>query len=240
MFDNIFFILFPYAAISICVIGTIYRYFKKGFTYTSLSSQFLESGELFYASVPWHFGVLGVLAGHLIGFVLPKQVLWFNGVPLRLYILETTGFVLGLLCLIGVISFVIRRVTTARIWAVTTPMDMVVLLLLLIQVSLGVAIAVFYRWGSSWYVISAVPYLRSLFVLQPDPAMLVPLPMMVKLHIINAFTILVVFPFSRLVHALVIPVQYLWRPYQIVIWNWNRKKLRGNVLKKVGATAVTK
>jgi nitrate reductase gamma subunit len=106
-------------------------------------------------------------------------------------------------------------------------MDIVVLLLLLIQVALGVYTAVFYRWGSSWYASSVVPYLRSLFVLQPDAQLIAPLPVVVKLHILNAYLLIAVFGFSRLVHMLVVPLQYLWRPYQVVVWNWNRRKLRG-------------
>jgi nitrate reductase gamma subunit len=106
-------------------------------------------------------------------------------------------------------------------------MDVVVLLLLLAQVALGIYTAVFYRWGSSWYAASAVPYLRSLFTLQPDVTMIAPLPLAVKLHILNAYLLVAVFGFSRLVHMLVVPVHYLWRPYQVVIWNWNRKKIRG-------------
>jgi nitrate reductase gamma subunit len=106
-------------------------------------------------------------------------------------------------------------------------MDIVVLLVLLVQVALGIYIAIFYRWGSSWYATSAVPYLRSLFTLQPDLTMIVPLPLAVKLHILNAYVFLVILPFSRLVHMLVVPIHYLWRPYQLVIWNGNRRKLRG-------------
>jgi nitrate reductase gamma subunit len=57
--------------------------------------------------------------------------------------------------------------------------------------------------------------------------MIAPLPLAVKLHILNAYALVAVFAFSRLVHMLVVPVHYLWRPYQLVIWNWNRKRLRG-------------
>jgi nitrate reductase gamma subunit len=105
-------------------------------------------------------------------------------------------------------------------------MDVVVLLVLLVQVALGVYTALFYRWGSSWYATSAVPYLRSLFVLQPDLTMIAPLPQAVKLHIINAYIFLAILPFSRLVHMLVVPINYLWRPYQVVIWNWDRRRGR--------------
>jgi nitrate reductase gamma subunit len=227
MFDNLLFIIFPYAAALLAVVVTAQRYFKKGFTYSSLSSQFLESHELFYGSVPWHIGIIGVLAGHLIGFLFPAGVLWFNSVPARLYILETTGLLFGLLSLVGLVNLIVRRHVSSRVRAVTSLMDVVVLLLLLTQVLLGVYTAVFYRWGSSWYATSAVPYLRSLFTLQPDVAMIAPLPTVVKLHILNGFVLVAVFGFSRLVHMLVVPIHYLWRPYQVVIWNWNREKIRG-------------
>ena len=225
--DNLLFVIFPYTVIILAVVVTAQRYLKKGFTYSSLSSQFLEGGELFYGSAPFHIGILGVLAGHLIGFLFPKSVMLFNSVPLRLYILESTALLFGLMCLVGIVNLIVRRHVSARVRAVTSLMDVVVLLLLLIQVVLGVYTAIFYRWGSAWYAASAVPYLRSLFTLQPDVAMIAPLPLMVKLHFLNAWVLVAVFGFSRLVHMLVVPVHYLWRPYQLVIWNWNRKRIRG-------------
>lgn len=239
MLDNLFYIIFPYAAFTLAVVVTVQRYLKRGFTYSSLSSQFLESDELFYGSVPWHIGILVVLLGHVIGFVIPRQVLWFNGVPARLYVLETTGLLFGLLALVGIVSLIVRRFTSARIRAVTSWMDMVVLLVLLVQVILGVYTALFYRWGSSWYATSAVPYLRSLFTLQPDLTMIVPLPLAIKAHLLNAYIFLALLPFSRLVHMLVIPIPYLWRPYQLVIWNGDRRKLRGQAPRPKPKTAET-
>ena len=135
MLDIFFFIILPYAALTLAVVVTLQRYFKRGFTYSSLSSQFLESDELFYGSVPWHIGILIVLAGHVVGFAIPRQVLWFNGVPARLYVLEITGLLFGL-PLVGIVSLFVRRITSPRIRAVTSLMDVLVLLVLLVQVAL--------------------------------------------------------------------------------------------------------
>jgi nitrate reductase gamma subunit len=226
MLDNLLYIIFPYAAFTLAIVVTVQRLIRRPFSYSSLSSQFLEGDELFYGSVPWHIGILIVLTGHFIGLAIPRQVLWWNGVPARLYVLETTALLFGLLALVGIVSLIVRRLTSARIRAVTSGMDIVVLLVLLIQVVLGVYTALFYRWGSSWYAASAVPYLRSLFLLQPDLKMIAPLPMAVRAHIVNAFVFLAILPFSRLVHMLVVPINYLWRPYQIVIWNWDHRRNR--------------
>ncbi|MEZ5424123.1 MAG: respiratory nitrate reductase subunit gamma [Pyrinomonadaceae bacterium] len=166
-------------------------------------------------------------SGHLIGFLFPKEVLWFNGVPVRLYILETTGLLFGLLALIGIVALMWRRrIRMPRIRAVTSTVDTVVLVLP-IRAGRSRRLRPSSTWGSSWYAASAVPYLRSLFLFQPDVEMIKPLPHIVKTHIINAFVLIAIFPFSRLVHMVSLPIEYLWRPYQVVIWNWDRKKIRG-------------
>lgn len=225
MYDNLLFIIFPYTAAVLAIVVSAYR-LTRGYTYSSLSSQFLEGRELFYGSVPWHYGIIAVLTGHIIGFLVPARVLAFNAVPWRLYLLESSALAFGLLCLVGIVVLIVRRATSARIRAVTTPLDAAILLLLLTQVATGVFIAIFYRWGSSWYAYSAAPYLRSLFALEPDIKLIAPLPFIFKLHMFNAFVLLAVFPFSRLLHALAVPVHYLWRPYQVVIWARDRGRAR--------------
>jgi len=222
--NALLFVVMPYTVMLLFFVGTIMRYFKAPFSYSSLSSQFLENRNLFYGSVPWHYGIIAVLTGHLVVFCVPGSLLEFNRVPWRLYALELTGLALALFALVGLLNLVVRRLGNARIRAVTSPMDLVLLTLLLLQVGLGVASAIFYRWGSSWYAVSAVPYLRSLVLLNPDISQAAVWPMTVKLHVIGAFTLVAIFPFTRLVHVLVLPLHYLWRPYQKVVWNFDRKR----------------
>jgi nitrate reductase gamma subunit len=209
----------PYLAIILGVVVTFMRYFSDRFSYSSLSSQFLENRQLFWGSVPWHYGILFILTGHLVGFLIPRTVLAWNSVPVRLYILEGTALAFGLLTLWGAVVLVIRRAVTARIRAVTSTMDVVLLLALLAQVVAGVGIAVSHRWGSSWYAGFAVPYLWSILRLSPDIALVANLPFMVQFHIVGAFVIVALLPFTRLVHLLSLPYSYVWRPYQVVIWN---------------------
>jgi len=219
IWDVIAFQIFPYVAVVIFFVESIRRYRQKRFSFSSLSSQFLEGNQLFLGTVPFHYGIMMVLVGHLIAFLFPRQLLAWNSVPIRLYILEITGLIGGLSCLVGLVGLIVRRFRFPRIRAVTSPMDVIILTVLLVQVSLGVHIALTLRWGSSWFAAALTPYLRSLFVFQPDITMLAPLPLVVKLHIFGMFLFVLLLSYSRLVHMLVIPWQYLWRPPQLVIWN---------------------
>ncbi len=105
-------------------------------------------------------------------------------------------------------------------------MDLLIELILLIQIVFGLWVAFEYRWGSSWFASVMSPYLISIFTLNPQIDAVSGMPWVIKIHVSLAYTILLLIPFTRLVHLLVFPLSYLWRPYQKVIWNWNRKKVR--------------
>lgn len=227
MSDQLLFTILPYVAMIIATFVPLARYRSEKFKFTSLSSQFLEGKNLFWGSMPWHIGILGVMTGHFIAFLIPKQILAFNSVPLRLVILEVTGLALALLALVGLTLLIIRRLTNKRIMVVSSKSDFVVLAVLMIQVLTGIGIAVGYRWGSNWYAASMVPYLRSVFIMfKPNLEYVVSMPWLVKLHIVNAYIILMLIPFTRFVHFLVVPFPYLTRRWQIVRWNWDPAKIR--------------
>jgi len=223
---NFLFIALPYVALTVFLIGTIYRYKGTKFKFSSLSSQFLEGRKLFWGSVPFHWGLFFLFCGHLIAFLIPGSVLAWNSEPLRLVVLEASAFVFGLSVLFGMTNLFIRRNTDARIRVVTSKMDLVIELLIIIQVILGLWIAYGYRWGSSWFSAVLSPYLWSIFYLNPQIDAVSNMPLVVQLHISIAFVIVLLIPFSRLVHLLVFPMHYIWRPYQRVIWYWDRRKVR--------------
>jgi nitrate reductase gamma subunit len=102
--------------------------------------------------------------------------------------------------------------------ATTAAFDWIVLAALLAQLVTGVAVAIAYSWGSSWFAAVAAPYLWSLARLQPDITAVAALPALVKAHVLGAFLLVGVFPFSRLVHVLQVPTPYLWRRPQVVRW----------------------
>jgi nitrate reductase gamma subunit len=223
MFDLILFGIFPYVAVALALAVGSYRYLVDRYSWSSHSSQFLESRVLFWGSVTWHYAILLILLAHLLAVLFPSGWGVLLGRPVRLYFLEVTGLALGLSTVLAIVLLLIRRLTDARLAAVTTRIDWAVLALLLLQVATGVYIAFTLRWGGVWYVHTATPWLRSLLTLQPEVQYLAVLPTVVKLHAFNAFLLVALLPFSRLVHALSVPLGYLARPYQVVVWYRERR-----------------
>lgn len=219
MNDFLLFAALPYSALVVFFLMTIQRYRQRKFTYSTLSSQFLENQMHFWGSVPFHYGILTVLAGHFFAFLLPGTILAWNAAPLRLFLLEATGLAFAVLALLGLVNTVLRRWAVTKARRTSNAGDWILYAILLVQVGSGIGISVLHGWGSSWYSTSIVPWLRSLFTFQPDVAFMSGLPVLVKLHAISAFCLIGVFPFTRLVHILVVPNPYLWRRTQVVIWN---------------------
>jgi nitrate reductase gamma subunit len=225
MWDTFLYAVIPYLAVGIAIVGGIARYRIDRFSYSSQSSQFLESRALFWGSVAWHYGILLVLGAHVVALVFWDGWATVVSEPTRLYSLEVAGLALSLLAFFGLALLIGRRLTSARVRAVTTPMDWVLLVFLIVQVGLGIWVALGYRWGSDWYVHTVVPWLISLFKLNPKTEYVAILPAVVKAHAVVGFGIIALFPFTRLVHIVTVPLTYLYRPYQVFVWN--RRASRG-------------
>ena len=216
--NQLLLVVFPYLAMFVFLLGTIMRYRKAPFTYSSLSSQFLENRQHFWGLVPFHYGIVTVLIGHIVAFLIPRQILLWNSKPLRLYVLEISALIFCLLTLVGLLGAIVRRLTVSKIREVTSPLDWHVFVILLFQVASGIYVAVFHPWGSSWFAAALTPYLWSLVKFNPDLSFIAMMPLAVKAHIVSAYVLIGITPFTRLVHVLVVPNPYLWRRPQVVRW----------------------
>lgn len=221
--DLFLFAALPYLALALLVFGSIYRYKTRRFTYSALSSQFLEARALKWGTVPFHVGILVLLVGHLVPFLLPD--LWRELTAGRSFLLavETVGVAAALLTVVGLGVLFLRRITAPKIQGVTTVMDLVVVLLLLVQVVVGLGVALGHRWGAAWSVGTTTPYLWSLLKLQPDVSYVAGLPPLARLHLVGAWALFALVPFSRLVHLFSLPLGYLARPPQRVVWATRRR-----------------
>src|SRR3970282_645361 len=99
--NQFLFVVLPYMVMFIFFVGTIMRYRKAQYTYSSLSSQFLENQQHVWGLEQLHHGIITGVTGQLVAFLIPRSVLMWNSRPLRLYILEITALIFGLLTLVG-------------------------------------------------------------------------------------------------------------------------------------------
>lgn len=223
MADAFFLVGLPYAALGVAILGTLYRFRKRQYGVSALSSQMLEDRALVFGTLPWHVGIFVVAIGHLVPFLMPG--VWHALASNRAFLLavEAIGLAAGVLAALGLCVLIVRRALTARLQSVTVVMDQVILVLLLAQVVLGLLVATGYRWGSSWASGTLWPYVWSILTLRPEPGLVAEMPAVIKAHVIGAWLIAACVPFSRLVHAFSVPLEYLARAPQRVIWATERR-----------------
>lgn len=224
MVDAFLFVGLPYIAIITCIIGCIWRSHYDRYSMSARSSQFLEDGKLLFGSLPWHVGIIIILLGHLVVAIVPRIWSSLMSVPSILFAVEALGVACSILAIFGLSTLIYRRITDARVQAVTTTMDLIVVLLLLAQIVIGLLTSLTFRYGAAWSAGTVVPYFWGLLTLHPDMLYVTGFPMLFKLHIIGAWLFIALIPFTRLMHILAVPLGYLFRAPQLVIWNNARRQ----------------
>jgi nitrate reductase gamma subunit len=224
MVDAFLFIGLPYIAIVTAVLAGFARTRNNRFSMSSRSSQFLEDRQLLWGSAPWHIGILLVLLGHVIAGLFPQTWASLLSVPGALLTIQVIGVACSVLAIAGLSLLIYRRVTSARVQAVTTSADLIVVALLMVQIIVGLLSAMSFHYGAVWSTGTVVPYVWGLLTLSPDLAYVADFPMLFKLHLVGAWLILLALPFTRLMHLLAVPLQYLWRAPQLVVWNTTRRR----------------
>jgi nitrate reductase gamma subunit len=211
-------VIVPYAAITMFVVGHWWRYRTDQFGWTSGSTQLLERRILGWASPAFHYGALAAVGGHVIGLVIPAS--WTTAVGMSEHTYRwfsaAAGAVAGLVCTAGLAGLVYRRATNARVRRTTSRTDIVTYLLLTVLVLMGTYMTFAHNLlasESTDYRESIGPWWRSLLTLDPDVAAAQGAPFVYQAHAVIAWAFWGLFAFSRLVHAWSVPLQYLGRPW---------------------------
>ncbi|HEU4757236.1 MAG TPA: respiratory nitrate reductase subunit gamma [Agromyces sp.] len=210
--------ILPYVMVAVLVGGLIWRYRYDQFGWTTRSSQLYESRLLRIGSPLFHFGILVVIVGHVIGLVIPKAWTDAVGVSEDLYHVTALGLgaVAGIATLVGVGILIYRRRTTGPVFMATTKNDKAMYVVLVAAIVAGLAttlISVFGPHEDVTYRETVSPWFRSLFVFQPDIAAMSEASLAFQIHTLIGMALFVIWPFTRLVHAFTAPIHYLFRPY---------------------------
>ncbi|GAB4230762.1 MAG: respiratory nitrate reductase subunit gamma [Acidobacteriota bacterium] len=201
----------PYLSLGICVAGYLHLRRHRPERLVLPSTQPFETRLHFWMSIPLHYGIGFVLLIHLLAFVAPGFLLWWNRSVARRFSLELAMLTAGFLALVGLVAAWRRRQSVAGLRAVTTRADRLLLGALMWQVVTGILIAILHPWGTGWLAAAGAPYVRSLAILAPDWNVVSAAPLLLRLHVAGAFFLIALIPFTRLIHVLFIPLSYLWR-----------------------------
>lgn len=219
--DTLLFGIYPYIAAVVLFVGCLVRYDREQYTWKTSSSQLLESKQLKKGSRPFHIGIIMVLIGHFVGLLTPHQVWDFLNISaaFKQKVAMGLGGVFGLICFYGLTILLVRRLTNPRVRASSSTMDILILVGLYIQLILGLISILFsfsHLDGSEMLKMMSWAQNIVTFDLNEATQAISSVGFIYKAHIFFGLTLLIIFPFSRLVHVWSVPVGYIKRNYQVV------------------------
>jgi nitrate reductase gamma subunit len=192
----------PYVAMALFIAGLAVRYgCTRGAKLPRARALFVGAGWL-------RLSLVLLFLGHLAGLLFPRQIILWNGMPARLYLLEGFAFAVGVGSLVGWASVMWRHFGRSGGSVASQLADVVFLSGSFVALLSGLLTAVFYRWGSSWSAATLTPYAWSLLRGNPVAALAAQLPFLVRLHVFSSLAILAMIPLTRLAPLLMVPLHH--------------------------------
>lgn len=202
MKDNSILVLGPYVAFGLLIAGLMVRYGMARQQPSSLAEKVQEAKAIFDGRL-WRFSLLVLLAAHLAGLLVPRAILSWNSSPARLYLLEGLAFGAGLVAVSSGARVIWRHFGRSSGSFLAEMCDTVFLSFLFVALVSGLLVAIRYRWGSSWGVMTLTPYALSLLRGKPQIELAAQLPYLTQLHVFSSFAVVATIPFTRLANPLV-------------------------------------
>lgn len=219
--ENVVFSYYPYIALTVFFVGSIYRYETNQYSWKSGSSQILRKDLLFWGSNLFHIGIIFLFLGHFFGLLTPKFIYSnFIKPEYKQILAMISGGIAGSICFIGLTFLIYRRLTDCRIRITSNFSDIFVLFLLYIQLFFGLlSIFISYKhFDDPSTMLCLASWAQGIFIFSPNLAYYVVNEHWIfKIHLFLGMTVFLVFPFTRLVHVFSFPYLYFLRSgYQIV------------------------
>jgi len=224
----------PYIALLILIIGLCVRYAMAQRQPDGGRAATTVAWQRFSGRLAWRLGLAVTVILHVIGLLLPSGVLAWNGVAMRLYLLEGSGLLFGALALVGWGQMMWRYLdrSNAGRAGLSEIADGILLSLFGLAVVSGLITAVAFRWGSSWAVGTLTPYMQSLATRTPSSALIEQLPFLPRLHTLLWFAVMAVIPFSSASIIIVTTVHrcltVLGRPFDAMAESGRRVLAKAN------------
>ena len=211
--------IYPYICLSVFLIGSLIRFDADQYGWRSGSSQLLRARQLWWGSNLFHVGILVLFAGHFVGLLTPHAVYeTFMSAGTKQVVAIVTGGIAGIVCFAGLSLLLHRRLFDPRIRKTSSPMDILLLVLLWLQLVLGLITMPYSLQHLDGSVMVALSeWAQRIVTLRAGAADLVDgVAWPYQLHLVLGVTLFLIFPFRRLVHIWSAPIWYVFRRYQVV------------------------
>ena len=198
---SVLFAYLPYVAFGIFIAGLIWRIRHANPTIQALSTQFLSNDKM----IKW-------------GSLAPEPLyIWLMSNETKRLLAIIMGGAAGIIALIGITLMMVRRFSNERGSVRSSFADKAIVVLIFVQILTGLL---------GTYVTSQSPleaymtidhWAQGLFIFKPDSWIhLLDTSLIHKIHILLGFLIVIVFPFTKLMHMVATPLQYLFRPNKVI------------------------
>lgn len=212
--------VYPYVALTIAIIGTWVRFDLSQYSWKTGSTQMLRTKNMRLASNLFHVGIIVVLFGHLVGMLTPHFLYdRFISAGHKQILAVVVGGIAGVFCWFGLVMLMWRRFTDDRISNTSSFSDKLVLVLLFIQLNLGLlSIFTSVKHLDGLTMLNLAGWAQDITILRPwhAAARIEQTDLIYQLHMALGITLVMIFPFTRLIHMISAPIWYFGRRYQIV------------------------
>lgn len=208
--ENFWFAYYPYICLTVMLVGIAFRYRYVPGRWNSRSSILMEKHWLGVGAPLFHCGVLLALMGHLAGLLLPDGVWEFllGSTDRHDAIALFVGKFVAVFMAVGLGILLLRKLVYPKVRAVSVPTDYLVVLLIFVNIATGIQ-QVFFLEAPMFMLYG--PWLRGILTFTPDPSFATSGPLFMQVHVVSAFTIFALIPYTRLAHFLSAPFTYAVR-----------------------------
>ena len=214
--------VYPFIALTTCLIGCLMRFDREQYTWKADSSQLFDRRTVAIASPMFHVGIIMIFFGHFFGLLTPHS--WFLALGIsdnaHQVIAISAGTLFGVLCWAGGAMLLLRRLRHPEVRAASRKRDIFVLAWLMLTLTIGlltIPVSIYHALhGDATTMILLTQWVQSVATFQPKWEPLLNVSWIYKLHLFCGLTVFFIFPFTRLVHVFSFPFGYIVRPAQVV------------------------
>jgi len=197
--------IFPYLVMVLTVVGVVWRYRKSKYFIHSPSTELLEKRYLSWAGPFFHYGLLFVFLGHVVGVVIPANMLASVGITTHIHDILAfyAGLTAGIVMLIGLLGLIYRRIHF-KILGKTLQWDYVLIYIMLVLATvLGLSstindeVIVHFNYNAT-----VGPWFDSLWILRPDLSAMATVPLLLQIHIMFGMLFIAAFSYTIIIHSI--------------------------------------